>query len=399
MNTRAAIESRVLADLMFQAPQPSQDWLLGKDFGYRHNPEIFRALVELRKAGITHPGVVVLWAWLSEHKSVVTADALGEIATQVTNHENVRAYVATLKRMSAASSLQSLGASLSSGTDPDDMLALTTTVAEEAAAVLSRDDTESQESVIDDLLAEIEVGPDPRRVSTGIVDLDGFGTLERGSVNVLAARTSIGKTALAVTMALNAAVIGRGVVYLAAEEVPREIIRRLGLCFAGRSGGAPLAQALTMLKQFPVRVRSGRRMAHIDQAVIEGQNTTGAEFLIIDHLQELHAEKARDRIHEIGELLRGIRALARDRNVAVLLLCQLSRRPDSRMDKRPELSDLRDSGEIENMADRVWLLHRDDRMSLEADLLIAKNRSGRTGKVLLDMIPSESRFTARQEML
>lgn len=394
LDSRMNIERRVLADLCYQDPHPSQDWLRDTDFVTRQHATVYRALLDMREHGIAAPGLSALQAWLTQHGQVMDFNALLDITEGLSVRENVRPAIAMLKRLAVGSSLSGLGSTLVAGGDPDELLAITATTAENARGILERDDTESQDQIIDDLLSELEMGPDPRKLGTGFADLDSYGLITRGSVTVLAARTSIGKTALAVTLAMNVARLGHGVVYIAAEESPREILYRCGLCFASMGNRAPLANALTLLKSLPIRVRAARRLPQIDLAVTEGQSTTGAELLIIDHLQEIHAEQPNERIRELGEILRGIRALARDRNVAVLLLAQVSRRPDSRVDKRPELSDLRDSGEIENMADRVWMLHRDDRLTDDAELFVAKNRTGPKGTVQLTMLQPDSRFVA-----
>ena len=395
--TRSEIESAVLADLCWGAPHPAQGWLAPQDFVDGVNSAIFLALNQMRESGIQSPGIMALKAWSADKGAAINDLALSGLALHFHVTENVRAKVAVLKRLAARDSLHGMGDRLASRTLATDALLFDATEpTRQVSANLNRDDTESEDETIDSLLVALEQGPDPRAVASGLPSLDHYGSLARSTVTVLAARTSIGKTALACTVALHALIRGQGVCYIAAEEAPRAILARIAKAYGGLARGAALSDALSAMKKLPLSVRHARRVPAIALALSDAQASAGVDLLVIDHLQELHAERPSERIHEIGELLRGIRSVASEANVAVLLLCQLSRRPDSRADRSPELSDIRDSGEIENMADRVWLLHRDDRKSTVATVAVAKNREGPTGLLDLGFLPDQSRFVERE---
>jgi len=118
----------------------------------------------------------------------------------------------------------------------------------------------------------------------------------------------------------------------------------------------------------------------------------GLDLIVVDYLQLMHAPGVRDRYVEIGQISHALKALARDLNVPVLALSQLNRAPDARSDNRPRLSDLRESGDVEQDADVVMLLYREDYYQSElgdkepsnmAELIVAKNRNGPTGKINL----------------
>ena len=121
-------------------------------------------------------------------------------------------------------------------------------------------------------------------------------------------------------------------------------------------------------------------------------------LIVIDYLQLMHTPKHTDnRVQEVAEISRSLKIMAKELNVPVLCCCQLSRGPEGRQDKRPMLSDLRESGSIEQDADIVLFIYRDDYYNNEgenknaAELIVAKNRHGETGKIDLQWL---GQFTA-----
>ncbi|MBR0103599.1 MAG: DnaB-like helicase C-terminal domain-containing protein, partial [Selenomonadaceae bacterium] len=127
----------------------------------------------------------------------------------------------------------------------------------------------------------------------------------------------------------------------------------------------------------------------------------GLDLIVIDYLQLMQSSKRYkgDRVQEVSELSRGIKGLARDLDVPVLALSQLSRGVEYRADKRPMLSDLRESGSIEQDADIVMFIYRDDYYDREsekqglAEVIVAKNRNGATGAVGLQFDKARLKFT------
>jgi replicative DNA helicase len=125
----------------------------------------------------------------------------------------------------------------------------------------------------------------------------------------------------------------------------------------------------------------------------------GLKLVVIDYLQLMSSpKKTESRQQEVSELSRGLKLLAKELEVPVIAVSQLNRGPEQRADKRPQLSDLRESGSIEQDADMVILLHRDDyydretARSGEADLIVAKNRNGPTDTVTVAFQGHFSRF-------
>jgi len=130
----------------------------------------------------------------------------------------------------------------------------------------------------------------------------------------------------------------------------------------------------------------------------------GLYMIIVDYIQLIQASgKSDSRQQEVSEISRRLKAMARELNVPLIALSQLSRGVESRQDKRPMLSDLRESGALEQDADLVLFLYRDAYYNLEqnaendheeVELLIAKHRNGPTGKVLLHFEKSKNRFVS-----
>jgi replicative DNA helicase len=125
----------------------------------------------------------------------------------------------------------------------------------------------------------------------------------------------------------------------------------------------------------------------------------GLQILVIDYLQLLHSTKKHENRHqEVSDISRSLKALAKELNIPIIALSQLSRAVDSRMDKRPMLSDLRESGAIEQDADLIMFLYRDIVYNPEtenpalAELIIGKQRNGPTGTVYMNFIREITKF-------
>jgi replicative DNA helicase len=128
----------------------------------------------------------------------------------------------------------------------------------------------------------------------------------------------------------------------------------------------------------------------------------GFSLLIVDYLQLMQGSGSsrghENRVQEVSEISRGLKALARELNVPVLALAQLSRAVESRTEKKPQLSDLRESGSIEQDSDVVLFIYRDEVYNPEterkniADIIVAKHRNGPIGQVSLYFMPSQTRF-------
>jgi replicative DNA helicase len=236
-------------------------------------------------------------------------------------------------------------------------------------------------------------------LSTGFRVLDRLsGGIQRGELTVLAARPSIGKSAIAQQFALAVGDAG-GHVGVCSPEMSRWQIMERVLASRAQVSTEGLRQAFLTPRQQEAVIAAGVALPPIwlsDAAVITTAEIaamarrhharTALDLLVIDHLGFLADAHAR---HEsqtlrIGRLTKALKALGRELHCAVLLVSQLNRGAErDGVLRPPTLSDLRDSGEIEQDADAVWFLHREDRAATEATLLVAKNRGGPQGVVNL----------------
>ncbi len=251
-------------------------------------------------------------------------------------------------------------------------------------------------------------------LSTGFADLDrqlnGFHSSE---LIILAARPSMGKTALACNIAEAVArEQNAGVIIFSLEQSKLELAERF-LCIRSKVNGHRLRageldddehdhlmQASSELSEIPLYIddRPGRSMAQIAAICRRLKRRQSLGLILIDYLQLIEPEeKHAPREQQISLITRRLKFLAKEMNIPVVALAQLNRGVELREDKRPRLADLRESGAIEQDADLVMFLHRPEAYNPEEDpgeahLIIAKNRNGPTGIVKLTWIRESMRF-------
>ncbi len=246
---------------------------------------------------------------------------------------------------------------------------------------------------------------------TGLVELDELtGGLHPGELIILAARTSIGKTSLALSIARHvSAVEGHPALFVSLEMSKAELAERL-MCAEGMVDGKlsragqlkdedfqRLAEAGQRLDPAPLYVDdvSGQSMLHIVATARRLKLRGGLKLVVVDYLQLIRPENRKDPRHEqVAGIARRLKELAKELQAPVLALSQLNRALEDRQDRRPRLSDLRESGEIEQSADVALLLHRPpekDESTIEVN--VAKQRAGPTGIVSLTFERAYTRFT------
>ncbi|TKD50097.1 replicative DNA helicase [Sphingomonas baiyangensis] len=285
-----------------------------------------------------------------------------------------------------------------------------------------------------------------------------IGGLHHSDLVILAGRPGMGKTSLATNIAFNSArrwmddmaigltpkeSVGGKVAFFSLEMSADQLATRilaeqsrisseaLRMGKISKAEFRQLAEAATDLQNLPLFIddTAGLSISALHTRVRRLKRTLGDDlkFVVIDYLQLLQGSGSRasdNRVQEISEISRGLKTLAKDLDVAVMALSQLSRAVEQREDKRPQLSDLRESGSIEQDADMVWFVYREDyyvaakepkrpvegddskvfedhqkwHMDMErvfglAELIIAKQRHGATGKVTLKFEPEITRFS------
>lgn len=256
-------------------------------------------------------------------------------------------------------------------------------------------------------------------LSTGLDDLDQLtGGLQKSELTILAARPSMGKTALAMNIAEHVALqVGAPVLFVSLEMSGIELADRL-LCSVAEVNGhrmrngtitqeerRKLIEAAARISQSPLFVDDSpsRTMTEIAANCRRLKRRDGLGLIVIDYLQLIEPDNPRDpRQEQVSKIARRLKGLAREIEAPVLCLAQLNRQVDGTSDKRPQLSNLRESGAIEQDADVVMFVHRDeyyqtneeDRQAVrgEADLFIRKQRNGPTGDIKLTWLHEFTRF-------
>ncbi len=267
---------------------------------------------------------------------------------------------------------------------------------------------------------ELFANPDPvSGIRTGFKELDQLTAgLQPSSLNVLAARPSMGKTALALSIALNVALREKKTVGLFSLEMSGvQLVTRM-ICSEARVDMSRVRNGQLTDRDFQRLADTAGRMSeakifiddHADMTVMELRSRSRrlmAEhelgLIVVDYLQLMSGHSAgrfgsENRQQEISSISRGLKALARELDVPVLVLSQLSRAVESRPNKRPMLSDLRESGAIEQDADLVMFIYRDEYYDPHsekqgiAEILIGKQRNGPVGSVDLQFHSAHVRF-------
>jgi replicative DNA helicase len=253
-------------------------------------------------------------------------------------------------------------------------------------------------------------------LATGLIDLDDItGGFHAGQLIIVAARPSMGKTALALNICDHAGInIKVPVLFVSLEMGSQEIGERL-LCARSRVDGHKLRTGLGMgmreltqlSKAYKELSENGeiyiddtpaRNMMQIAASARRIKRRRKIGLLMVDYIQLVDSDDTRDsRQEQIAKISRRLKTLARELSVPIVALSQLNRAVESREDKRPRMADLRESGAIEQDADMVLLLHRPEQYDANdqpgiAELIVAKNRNGPTGTVKLTFLKNLTRF-------
>ncbi len=261
-------------------------------------------------------------------------------------------------------------------------------------------------------------------LATHYTDLDEMTSgLQRADLVIIAGRPSMGKTAFAMNIAENAAIEDQKVVGMFSLEMSREALLLRLLCSRARVDSHKMRTGSLWRDDMTKVVRAMDELAHAPIFIDDTpgivlsemrakarrlkQSQGKLDLLIVDYLQLMSGGGRRyeNRTQEVSAISRGLKGLAKELNVPVIALSQLSRAPESRGgDHRPQLADLRESGSIEQDADVVAFIFReevykqdDPDLQGKAELIIAKQRNGPTGRVRLAFIKNSTRFESLME--
>tara|TARA_Y100001963_G_scaffold159460_1_gene263219 strand:+ start:1657 stop:2964 length:1308 start_codon:yes stop_codon:yes gene_type:complete len=387
------------------------------DFYELRHRNLFELMLKLRSGGEVVDTITVF----QEAKDSVIGglDALGGISyvsslpNQVPSAAGLPAYVAKVRKKSELRSLthtaQQVLSIISRKGDDDDLLN------EAQAQLMSLLSTDRESGLIplkevvkmaiDDIEYSFSNKGKVVGISTGFPALDKLTTgFKDGDMIVLAARPAQGKTSLALTIAEHVAIDdGKPTGFMSLEMTSRSLVKRMLSSRAGVNGhniasgrlaeseihsittaAAKLANAPLYIDQTaslnPVQLMSKAR--HMKYKY-------GIKFLIVDYLQRMNA-RADSRVQEVTKISAAIKSVAKELDIPVLVLSQLSRKVEDQ-ERKPRLSDLRDSGSIEQDADLVCLLHSTGQDNI-VQLRMAKHRNGPTGVIDLEFVPHLTRF-------
>jgi replicative DNA helicase len=390
---------------------------------------IFRTAVGLWGKGLPVDPVAV-HARLEQTGDLAAAGGkarIHEVAQMVTATSNAAHHARIVKDMATLRGLGAAGAEITRlgaephGAETGELVDRAMKIVYDLAYTRSTSDFTHIESLLTESFERIrhlnEAGADVTGVPTGFRELDSLTSgFQRGNLVIVAARPSMGKSALALNMAQSLAVHHRIPVALFTLEMSRsEVTQRMMSAQASVESQAlrtgrlrpddwpRLTAACSTLGQAPIwvddtaaitlmEIRSKARRLKIREPNLG--------LVIVDYLQLMTADgRQENRVQEVSQISRALKVLARELDVPVVALSQLSRAVEARTDKRPVLSDLRESGSIEQDADIVAFVYRDDYYNPESDqkgvaeLIVAKHRNGPTDTIRLAWLRRYARFS------
>lgn len=274
------------------------------------------------------------------------------------------------------------------------------------------------QNVFDDLYAASESGSRIPGIETGLIDLDNYILgLNKSELILIAARPGMGKTSMALNIATNVGFVLHKTVAIFSLEMSRE---QLAMRLLSRVSEVPSQNLLTgqlTENQWKAVSDAAQKLSACDIRIDDNPTLTvsemnaqcrrvpNLELVIIDYLQLMqsagsgHSWSNESRQQAVSDISRMLKIMAKELNIPVICLSQLSRASESRQDKRPMLSDLRESGAIEQDADVVIGLYREGYYNKDienpnlAEAIVLKNRKGSTGTVELNWMPQYTSFT------
>ncbi len=432
-------EMAVLGGLMLDSRGWEQvaDVLTRDDFYRQDHQLIFEAIAVLADAGRTVDAITI-----SEHleksdqlKDVGGLAYVGTLANDTPSSANIRAYAEIVRERSQLRSLLNVGGEIAALATTTDGRSATELVDEAERKVFEIAESGqrrgrgfvSLRAILPDTIDRLDVlynsTGDITGVSTGFPDFDKMTAgLQPGDLIIIAGRPSMGKTSLAINIAENAAVgpiianrpddaapVAVFSMEMSAEQLSFRLISSLGQVNQGklRTGNfgeedwPRINNAVKWMSSAPIFIDDTPALSptEVRARARRVKREHGLGLIVIDYLQLMQVSgMSENRATEISEISRGLKALAKELSVPVIALSQLNRSVEQRQDKRPVMSDLRESGAIEQDADVIAFIYRDEVYNQEtprkgiADVIIAKQRNGPTGDVTLTFQGQYTRF-------
>lgn len=399
-------------------------------FYFRNHQEIYKAILQMYKNEMTVDGLT-LFSFLQDNgtlEKVGGVKVLVELVSQIPNLIYLEEYIRLVKDKFIRRSLIKLGyEAINSGYITnvplenilnDFEIKLFNLTNEIKAPKLF-----TSGEILTDIFSELKekfLNPTPSGLSSGFYDLDcciqGF---QKSDLIILAGRPSMGKTALSLNIALNIIKNENLPVLFFSLEMSKEQIMyrllsmetnitqmRLKSGRLSQEDWVKITKIIKIMAKFPFFVDDTSNLAIQDirsrlKTILFEQNKIG--LVIIDYLQLMQTpqSKIETRVQELSQITRFLKNMAREFNIPIIALSQLSRNVENRIDKKPILSDLRESGSIEQDADLILMLYQNSKQKEFSEenqdaqlieLIIAKQRNGPTGKVKLKFAATQNKF-------
>ena len=415
---------------IFLAPEAfstASEILIPEDFYRAGHQRIFAAMMKLSDRG--EPiDVVTVTSYLNDVKQLEEAGGvtyLTELAESVPTAANIEYYCRIVEEKAVLRRLIRTATDIvTSSFEREDEVEDVLNEAEKGILEVSGKKNSGAFKSIKDVLIEVYdnieqlhlQNDDVTGIATGFRDLDRITSgFQPNDLIIIAARPSVGKTAFALNVAQNVAVNSNNNVAIFSLEMGAEQLVQRMLCAEGnidagrlRNGQleaedwSRLTMAMGYLSNAGIYIDDtpGIRVSEIRSKCRRLKQEHGLGMILIDYLQLIQGSVGsnENRQQEVSEISRSLKGLARELNVPLIALSQLSRGVEARQDKRPMMSDLRESGSIEQDADIVGFLYRDDYYDKETEkqniieIIIAKQRNGPTGTVELAFVKEYNKF-------
>lgn len=414
-----------------------------EDFYDEKNKDIYNAILRLDEAGII-PDTTTIFEEINNSGAFKSMDAslyIVELYDITPSTRNIMHYANLVKRYSIYREIRS--ALLSSTEEMNqgnaDIDSLTATLFDQVERAMERAKTSQFKNMKDvtnevfqEIVARMSGEGQNIAIPTGFSTLDQLVGLGKGDLVILAARPSMGKTAFALNIALNVAgknhrdesekkTVALFSLEMGADQLVSRMICSEGMLDSEKIKKGTLDNDDMMKLETAVHFLNQKNIFIEDSAFIKVnevkakckllKNEHGLDLIVIDYLQLLQGSKRTDnRQQEVSEISRSLKQMARELECPVIALSQLSRSVESRHDKRPMMSDLRESGSIEQDADIVSFLYRSDYYRSEnadenevqepsdvstVEVIVAKNRNGQTGTAELAFMKRYNRFVSK----
>ena len=413
----SALLSREASNRLMEAVKPG-------DFYSPNNEKIFEAMKELFDSGKPIDSVTVSEiVFKNKNTTSLNASYIARLVENVPSSANFERYIEIVlehsnrrKLLKASGRIELLAYAL----DKD----ISSVMDESEQSIFNASDDAIGDGLIgvsdflNEAIEQIEEienqGTGLSGLATHFVDLDNtLAGLQDGNLVIIAARPSMGKSSLALNISTSAAKEGKTVAFFSLEMTKEELVQRVLFSEAKVASGdarkgqlgpekwSRVVEAASKVNSMPlyfddasvitvtdIRAKSRRLKA-----------SKNLDLIVVDYIQLMQGNSGDNRQQEIAEISRNLKGLARELKVPIIALSQLNRAAEAREDKRPRLGDLRESGAIEQDADIVMMIYRDDYYNPAtekpgvAEINIVKNRSGSTGKVDLYFSKEYTQFT------